>query len=94
DEAISVTPLSSSEHPPVGGGLPAICRVPAAKPARAVRQMQSGAAAQPIAAVVTCENSHALWAEADGRAFSVNDKVFDWRQLVPVGHAAFFEVLE
>jgi len=69
DEAIFVTPLSSAEHPSVGGGLPAICREPAAKPARAVCQMQSGAAAQPIAAVVTSESSHALWAEAGVRAF-------------------------
>ncbi|EKN46394.1 hypothetical protein AAI_11844, partial [Pseudomonas viridiflava UASWS0038] len=57
----------------VGGGLSAICREPAAKPAHAVCQIYLGAAAQPIAAVVTCENSYALRAEADFSADSVLD---------------------
>ncbi len=52
------------KHLTVGGGLPTICREPAAKPAHAVYQVHSGAAAQPIAAVVTSESSHALRAEA------------------------------
>ncbi len=60
----------------MGGGLPAICREPAAKPALAVCQMQPGPAAQAIAAVVTSESFHALRAEA-GVRISVNYKVFD-----------------
>ncbi len=39
------------KHLTVGGGLPGICREPAAKSAQAVYQVHSGAAAQPIAAV-------------------------------------------
>ncbi len=39
--------------------MPAICREPAAKPTQAVCQMQPGATAQPIAAVVTYESSYA-----------------------------------
>ena len=61
--------LSPSKHRTVGGGLPAICREPAAKSAHAVCQMQAGAAAQPIAVVVTSGSSYALRAEAGVRAY-------------------------
>ncbi len=56
------------------GGLPAICREPAARPAHAVCQIKPRAAAQPIAAVVTSESSNAPRAKAELSAISPSDR--------------------
>ena len=58
----------------IRGGLPAICREPAARPAHAVCQIKPRAAAQPIAAVVTSESSYALRAKAELSTVSPSDR--------------------